>query len=66
MTRHASSPTATTRVVATAITDAALGDSLSDALARTLARRRVDHVSDLVRGGVSTAQLWVLMKLRYR
>ncbi len=48
-----------------ATSDADLCDVLSDGLARTLARRRVDHVSGLVHGGVSTAQLWVLMKLRY-
>jgi len=30
-----------------------------------MARQRADFVSGLVHGGVSTAQLWVLMKLRY-
>lgn len=45
--------------------DADLCDALSNGLARTLARRRADYVSSLVHGGVSTAQLWVLMKLRY-
>lgn len=44
---------------------AALSEALSDGLGRTMARRRADYVSGLVHSGVSTAQLWVLMKLRY-
>ena len=45
--------------------DAALRSALGERLARTLARRRGDYVSDLVRDGVSAAQMGVLMRLRY-
>ena len=72
MTQDASRPAApppdmpsTAADLHAAASDAALREALSDGLARTLARRRVDHVSGLVHDGVSTAQLWVLMKLRY-
>jgi DNA-binding MarR family transcriptional regulator len=44
--------------------DALLRRDLGGRLARTLARQRGDYVSCLVRDGVSTAQMWVLMKLR--
>jgi DNA-binding MarR family transcriptional regulator len=37
---------------------------LLDELTRTMSRQRGDYVTGLVRSGVSTAHLWVLMKLR--
>jgi DNA-binding MarR family transcriptional regulator len=38
-------------------------EMLIDELTRMMARQRGDYVSDLFRSGVSTAHLWVLMKV---
>jgi DNA-binding MarR family transcriptional regulator len=51
--------------VRSVVSDADLRDALGDRLARTLARQRGEYMNALVHEGVSTAQMGVLMRLRY-
>ena len=64
-TPHATPPTMAPRPSTPLVSDDALRADLGDHLARALARRRGEYVTRLVRDGVSSAQMGLLMRLRY-